>query len=83
MASVINHPAFNARPNVGQFAKDGEWEAAWGFAVASAPSFEDVCNYLDGATEVAFEHSLMQHFRIRLCGTTQDTARRAFECVAA
>lgn len=84
MASIINHPAFEARPTLGQFAKGGQWETAWAFGIDALPSSEQVRNYLDGATEVAFEAFFdFAFFGIRLRGMTQETARRAFECVAA
>lgn len=84
MASIIDHPAFQARPTLAQFAKGGQWEAAWAFGIDNAPSPEQVRDYLDGTTEVAFEVFFdSAFFGIRLRGITQETARRAFECVAA
>ena len=84
MTSLIEHPAFKARPDRGQFAKGGQWEDAWAFAFDPAPSFEDVRHYLDGSTEVAFEAFFDDaFFGLRLRGTARDTARRAVECVAA
>lgn len=84
MASIIDHPAFQPRPTLAQFAKGGQWEAAWAFGIYDAPSPEQVRDYLDGATEVAFEAFFdFAFFGIRLRGIPQETARRAFECVAA
>ena len=84
MASIIDHPAFQPRPTLAQFAKGGQWEAAWAFGIDDAPSLEQVRDYLDGATEVAFEAFFdFAFFGIRLRGIAQETARRAVECVAA
>ncbi|MGN6085233.1 hypothetical protein [Trinickia sp.] len=84
MASIIDHPAFQPRPTLAQFAKGGQWEAAWAFGIDDAPSPEQVRDYLDGATEVAFEAFFdFAFFGIRLRGIAQETVRRAVECVAA
>lgn len=84
MASIINHPAFEARPTLAQFAKGGQWETAWAFGIDALPSSEQVRDYLAGATEVAFEAFFdLAFFGIRLHGTAQETVRRAFQCVAA
>ncbi|MGN6649122.1 hypothetical protein [Trinickia sp.] len=84
MASIIDHPAFKSRPTLGQFAKNGQWETAWAFGRDEVPSFEHVRDYLDGATEVAFEAFFdSAFFGIRFCGTTQEITQRAFECVIA
>ena len=73
-----------ARPNLGQFAKNGQWETAWGFQAVSAPLSEHVHDYLNGASEVAFEAFFdSAFFGIRLLGTTQEVARRATECAFA
>lgn len=84
MTSIIDHPAFKLLPTLGQFAKNGQWESAWAFEVTALPSSELIRDYIDGATEVAFEAFFdSAFFGIRLRGTTQEIARRATECVAA
>lgn len=81
---MIDHPAFRPRPDLGQFAKDGQWEAAWPFPASAVPTPERIHAYLAGATEVAFEAFFgSAFFGVRLRGTPQETARLAAACAIA
>ena len=78
------HPAFQGRPTLGQFAKQGSWETAWAFAIDALPSHDPVRAYLAGVTEVAFEAFFGDaFFGLRLQGDAADVEARALACVAA
>ena len=49
------HPFFQARPHLGQVAKEGAWEEAWSFAQGAVPAEAELSSYLGGTEEVAFE----------------------------
>jgi hypothetical protein len=52
---LLDLKEFSERPSLGQFARDGCWEQAWSFDRESIPTDVELCAYLEGASEVAFE----------------------------
>lgn len=77
-------PAFHRRPTLGQFAKDGAWEAAWAFPPAQPPSPERLHDYLAGTPELAFEAFFGDAFLgLRLRGEPPAVAAQARACVDA
>ncbi len=79
-----HHPAFQAAPQRGQFAQAGAWESAWAFDRATPPSAAALADYLNGATEVAFE-AFFGHafFGARITGDAATVAALAAGCVTA
>jgi hypothetical protein len=81
---MINHPAFKALPNLGQFAKNGVWEDAWKFPQHASPSPTALSDYLAGATEIAFEAFFGDaFFGARFHGEPRDVAHFSSSCVEA
>lgn len=81
---MVGHPAFEAQPDSGQFAKNGSWEDAWAFEQNALPSRALVTDYLAGATEVAFEAFFgAAFFGARMSGEAQEVAEFSFACVSA
>jgi len=78
------HPAFRRRPTLGQFAKQGGWEAAWSFPAGEPPAPEILRAYLGGAGEVAFEAFFGDaFFGLRLQGVAAEVEAGAQACMAA
>lgn len=78
---MLQHPAFQAAPQRGQFAQGGEWESAWSFDRAAPPSATALADYLRGSTEVAFE-AFFGHafFGARVTGDAATVAAFAEGC---
>lgn len=81
---MIGHPAFQLAPRLGQFARDGLWEAAWAFDPDSPPGDAALRDYLQGAGEVAFEAFFGEaFFGVRRRGEPAELAAFARACVTA
>lgn len=52
---MIHHPAFSRNPDLGQFAKKGNWANAWRFSPQRLPSIREIAEYLANAEEISFE----------------------------
>jgi hypothetical protein len=56
---VLDHPVFQTKPTLAQFAKNGSWETAWAFSLETTPTINAVTEFLEHTNEVAFE--LQEH----------------------
>ncbi|MFD1711140.1 hypothetical protein FVQ98_13670 [Ottowia sp. GY511] len=82
--AMLDHPAFQGAPQLGQFAKHGAWESAWAWERDRPPSPAALQTYLAGATEVAFEAFFgPAFFGVRLQAEAPKIEALAQACVSA
>jgi hypothetical protein len=81
---VLDHPVFQTKPTLAQFAKNGSWETAWAFKLETTPALNAITDFLEHTQELAFEVFFGHAFLgVRFEGEPDQVKIFALACVQA
>jgi hypothetical protein len=81
---MLDHPIFQTKPTLAQFAKNGSWETAWAFTPETLPSETKVNAFLEHNNELAFEVFFGQAFLgVRFEAESDQVKKFALACIEA